>query len=125
MWANSNDTTSYSGGTFGENSDSEMLISYEGRIGADHYRGWCSKINETEQSFLQIDFKREVVIQQVETQGLLLLGYPTVRYIKGFWLEYSTDTATSFINVTQPNSNVTMVSSINTKSRVSSGYYKN
>ena len=111
MWSNSNDTTSYPGSAFGEDSHTEMLISYEGRIGADHYRGWCSEFNPTEQPFLQIDFKREVIIQQVETQGLQL-DFPedAARYIKSFWLEYSTNTTTSFINVTQLNSNVTKVS---------------
>ena len=111
MWSNSNDTTIYSGHVFNENSAAEMLVSYEGRIGADHYRGWCSESNPTEQPFLQVDFKREVIIRQVETQGLLLntANNPT-RYIKGFWLAYSTNTATMlFINVTEPNSNFTKV----------------
>ena len=116
MWSNSNDTTSYPGSAFGEDSDVETLISYEGRIGASHYRGWCSEFNPTVQPFLQIDFKREVVIQQVETQGLQLLNYPEAgdaaiyRYIRGFWLEYSTNTTTSFVNVTELDSNVTKVS---------------
>ena len=92
-------------------SDTEMFISYEGRIGADYYRGWCSEDNPTEQPFLQIDFKREVIIQQVETQGLQLSSeVPVARYIKGFWLAYSTNEMIPFINVTETNSNVTKVS---------------
>ena len=115
MWSNSNDTTSYPGSVFGENSDTEMLISYEGRIGADYYRGWCSEDNPTEQPFLQIDFKREVIIQQVETQGLQLnsqvpAARPMTRYIKDFWLAYSTNEMTPFINVTETNSSLTKVS---------------
>ena len=48
-------------------------VSYEGFIGADNYHGWCSAANPVEQPFLQVDnFKREVLIEQVETQGLLL-----------------------------------------------------
>ena len=111
MWSNSNDTTSYPGSAFGEDSDIETLISYEGRIGASYYRGWCSEFNPTVQPFLQIDFKREVVIRQVETQGVQM-DYPVddARYIRGFWLEYSTNTTTSFVNVTELNSNITKVS---------------
>ena len=113
MWSNSNDTTAYPGTAFGENSENEMLISYEGRIGADHYRGWCSAANPVEQPFLQVDFKREVMIEQVETQGLLLNhGEAAARYITGFWLAYTTNTAMSFINVTKSNSNVTKVSDV-------------
>ena len=112
MWSNSNDTTIYPGSAFGEDSDSETLISYEGRIGADYYRGWCSEFNSTVQPFLQIDFKREVIIRQVETQGLQLNlpAQDAARYIRGFWLEYSTNTITPFVNVTLLNSNVTKVS---------------
>lgn len=112
MWSNSNDTTVYQGSTFGEDSDNETLISYEGRIGADHYRGWCSdEFLLPERPFLQIDFKREVIIQQVETQGLQLMleTQDAVRYVRSFWLEYST-TAASFINVTHLDSNITKVS---------------
>ena len=110
MWSNSNDSTVYPGEAFGENSANEMLISYEGRIGADHYRGWCSAANPVERPFLQVDFKTEVMIEQVETQGLLLnYGENAVRYITGFWLSYSTNTAMSFINVTESNSTVTKV----------------
>ena len=61
MWSNSNDTT---GMVFGENSANEMLISYEGHIGADHYRGWCSAANPVEWPFLQVD----LMIEQVELQ---------------------------------------------------------
>jgi len=109
MWSNSNDSTSYDSGIFGEEpGTAEMLISYEGRIGADYYRGWCSELNPTEQPFLQIDFKREVIIRQVEIKGLLISG--TARYIRGFWLAYSTSTSMVFINVTEPNTNLTKVS---------------
>ena len=111
MWSNSNDSTSYDGSIFGEQQGTvEMLISYEGRIGADYYRGWCSEVNSTEQPFLQIDFKREVIIRQVETQGLLISD--TARYIRGFRLAYSTNTTMVFINVTEPNTNLTKVSVI-------------
>ena len=58
----------YPGMAFGENSANEMLLSYEGRIGADQYRGWCSAANPVERPFLQID----LMIEQVDTQGLLL-----------------------------------------------------
>ena len=113
MWSNSNDTTIYRpGSAFGEDSDNETLISYEGRIGADYYRGWCSEFNPSVQPFLQIDFKREVIIRQVETQGLQLnlLAQDAARYIRGFWLEYSTNITTSFVNVTLLNSSVAKVS---------------
>ena len=111
MWSNSNDSTVYPGEAFGENSANEMLISYEGRIGADHYRGWCSAANPVERPFLQVDFKTEVMIEQVETQGLLLnYGTAAARYINGFWLAYATNTAMAFINVTESNSSVTKVS---------------
>ena len=63
----SSDTT---GMAFGENLANEMLLSYKGHIGADHYCGYCSVANPVERSFLQVDFKREVLIEQVETQGL-------------------------------------------------------
>ena len=57
---------------YGWFSANEMLMSYEGRIGADHYHGWCSAANPVERPFLQVDFTREVIIEQVDTQGLLL-----------------------------------------------------
>ena len=111
MWSNSNDTTPYPGVAFGEDSMTEMLISYEGRIGADHYRGWCSAANQVEQPFLEVDFKTEVIIEQVETQGLLLNhGVAAARYITGFWLAYVANTTMSFINLTESDSNVTKVS---------------
>ena len=53
-----------------------------------------------------------MVIGQVETQGLQL-NYPVdaIRYIRGFWLEYRTNTtSTSFVNVTELDSSVTKVS---------------
>lgn len=113
MWSNSNDSTPYEGTVFEEDSENEMLISYEGRIGADYYRGWCSESIPTEKPFLQVDFKREVIIRQVETQGLQLkTAEAAARYIRGFWLAYSNSTAMSYINVTQPNSSATMVSVI-------------
>jgi len=94
---------------FGENSGGcEYLNSSKGRIGADHYRGWCSENGSDTRPYLQVDFGREVVIQQVETQGLTIDGKP--RFIETFWLAYSGDTDQSvFINVTELNSTTTKV----------------
>ena len=72
MWSNNNDTTVYPETAFGENLANEMLMSYEGHIGGDHYCGWCSAANPVERPFLQVDFKTEVMIEQIETQGLLI-----------------------------------------------------
>jgi len=95
--------------SFGENSGfCEYLNSYKGRIGADHYRGWCSENNSDIRPYLQVDFGREVVIRQIETQGLSINHKP--RYITSFWLAYSiSSTAEVFINVTEENSTTTKV----------------
>ena len=97
-----------SASSFGENSGvCEYLNSYKGRIGADHYRGWCSENNSDIRPYLQVDFGREVVIRQIETRGLLIDG--EARSINTFWLAYSISTAEVFINVTEENSTTTKV----------------
>ena len=107
--SNSNDSNCYPGSLFEEDSSCEVLWNYEARIGADHYRGWCSEyINSgDDEPYLQVDFGREVIIRQVETQGFYIND--EARYVQGFWLAYGTSTTIPLIAVTEVNSNTTKV----------------